>query len=127
MSQFQLDSLGEDFTWGVATAAFQIEGSPDADGKGPSIWDTFSHKKNRLGKTPIQDGTNADVATDSYRRYQDDVELIDKLGFDAYRFSISWPRILPDGVGPAVNEEGLAFYSDLVDELLAHNITPYGR
>jgi beta-glucosidase len=119
-----LRDIGDDFTWGVATAAFQIEGSPDADGKGPSIWDTFSHKKNFLGKTPIQDGTTADVATDSYRRYRDDVALINELGFDAYRFSISWPRIQPSGSGP-VNQKGIDHYRRVIEECLSNGIEPW--
>ena len=124
MSGFELSTLGDDFTWGVATAAFQIEGSPDADGKGPSIWDTFSHKRNRFGKTPIQDGTTADVATDSYRRYRDDVDLIDRLGFDAYRFSLSWPRIFPTGSGK-LNQAGLDHYRRVVEACLARGIEPW--
>lgn len=119
MSGSELAALGDDFTWGVATAAFQIEGSPDADGKGPSIWDTFSHQKNK-----IQDGTTADVATDSYRRYRDDIDLIDRLGFDAYRFSLSWPRIYPTGSGK-VNQAGIDHYRRVVEACLARGIEPW--
>ena len=105
------------FLWGTATAAYQIEGSPDADGRGPSIWDTFSH---RAGT--IADGSTGDVACDHSRRMPDDVALMAALGVNAYRFSISWPRIEPeDG---AVEMRGVAFYDHLVDQLVAHGIAP---
>ncbi|WP_454714962.1 GH1 family beta-glucosidase [Caulobacter segnis] len=109
----------KDFTWGVATAAFQTEGSQAADGRGPSVWDVFE-------KVPghVKDGSDATVATDSYRRFQDDVDLIAGAGLGAYRFSISWSRVLPTGQG-AVNAAGLDHYSKLVDALLAKGITPY--
>lgn len=119
-----LSDLGEDFTWGVATAAYQIEGSPDADGKGPSIWDTFTHKRNRFGRGPIKDGSTGDVATDSYRRYPEDIELIAALGFDAYRFSISWPRIFPDASG-RVNQAGLDHYRRVVECCLDNGVDPW--
>lgn len=108
-----------DFAWGAATAAYQIEGAANEDGRGPSIWDTFSH-------TPglTANGDTGDVACDHYHRYKEDVALMKSLGFNSYRFSISWPRILPEGTGK-VNEAGLDFYSRLVDELLAQNIQPY--
>ena len=99
------------FLWGTATAAYQIEGSPDADGKGPSIWDTFTHTPGK-----ILDGSTGDVACDHYRRMPEDVALMGALGVNAYRFSVSWPRIEPeDG---AVEMRGVAFYDRLVDELL---------
>jgi len=109
----------KDFVWGVATAAFQTEGSQAADGRGPSVWDLFE-------KVPghVKDKSDATVATDSYRRFQDDVDLIAGAGLDAYRFSISWSRVLPTGQG-AVNPAGLDHYSKLVDALLAKGITPY--
>jgi beta-glucosidase len=109
----------KDFVWGVATAAFQTEGSQEADGRGPSVWDLFE-------KVPghVKDKSNATVATDSYRRFQDDVDLIAGAGLDAYRFSISWSRVLPTGQG-AVNVAGLDHYSRLVDALLAKGVTPY--
>ena len=119
-----LAALGPDFTWGVATAAFQIEGSPSADGKGPSIWDTFTHRRDRHGRTPIKDGTTADVATDSYRRYREDVALVKAMGFDAYRFSLSWPRIMPTGSRP-VNQRGLDHYSRVVDACLEAGVEPW--
>lgn len=109
----------KDFVWGVATAAFQTEGSQDVDGRGPSVWDLFE-------KVPghVKDKSDATVATDSYRRFQDDVDLIAGAGLSAYRFSISWSRVLPTGQG-AVNAAGLDHYSKLVDALLAKGITPY--
>jgi beta-glucosidase len=107
------------FVWGAATAAYQIEGATDADGKGPSIWDRFSHTPGR-----VTNGETGDVACDHYHRYKEDVALMAELGLDAYRFSVSWSRILPEGAG-RVNEAGLDFYDRLVDELLAHGITPH--
>jgi beta-glucosidase len=106
------------FRWGVATAAYQIEGSAEADGKGPSIWDGFAHVPGR-----VRGGETGDVACDHYRRYREDVALMAGLGVTDYRFSISWARVLPEGVGP-VNEAGLDFYDALVDELLEQGIRP---
>jgi len=107
------------FKWGAATSAFQIEGACDVDGRGPSIWDVFARDH-----AHIVDGSDASVATDSYRRYKDDIALISGAGLNSYRFSISWPRVLPAGAGQ-VNEKGLDYYSRLTDALLAANITPY--
>jgi beta-glucosidase len=107
------------FVWGVATSAFQIEGSLDADGRGPSIWDIFAKDRSHT-----VDHSDASVATDSYRRYLDDVALIADAGLSAYRFSISWSRVLPAGEG-AINDKGLDYYKRLVDALLARNIAPY--
>jgi beta-glucosidase len=107
-----------DFLWGAATAAYQIEGSPLADGASPSIWHRFSHTPGRTAN-----GDTGDVACDHYRLYRDDIALMKALGLKAYRFSISWSRVLPGGKG-AVNEKGLDFYRRLVDELLAANIQP---
>ncbi|HUI90045.1 MAG TPA: GH1 family beta-glucosidase [Anaerolineales bacterium] len=109
----------KNFVWGAATSAYQIEGAWNADGKGVSIWDTFSHKPGK-----VANNENGDVAVDHYRRYKDDVKLMAELGLRAYRFSIAWTRILPDGTG-RVNGKGLAFYDRLVDELLKHSIEPY--
>jgi beta-glucosidase len=106
------------FVWGTATAAFQIEGAVAEDGRGRSIWDTFSHEPGR-----VVDGTTADVACDHYHRYAEDVAMMADLGIGSYRFSISWPRIVPSGSG-SVNQAGLDFYSRLVDALLAHGIEP---
>jgi beta-glucosidase len=108
----------ENFLWGAATAAHQIEGSPLADGAGASIWTRFAHTP---GMT--LNGDTGDVACDHYRRWKDDVRLMRELGLAAYRFSVSWSRILPDGSG-RVNQAGLDFYSRLVDELLANDIKP---
>ena len=108
----------DSFLWGSATSAYQIEGSPTADGAGPSIWQRFAH-------TPgmITHGDTGDVACDHYRRFESDVALMHKLGLQAYRFSIAWGRVLPDGTG-RVNARGLDFYERLVDCLLAHGIQP---
>lgn len=106
------------FWWGVATASYQIEGATTADGRGPSIWDTFTHGGDR-----IADGSTGDVACDHYHRYPDDVALMAGLGVNAYRFSIAWPRIQPEGTGPA-NPAGIAFYDRLVDALLVRGIDP---
>ena len=107
------------FLWGAATAAYQIEGSPLADGAGPSIWQRFSHDP-RLMAAP---GDTGDVACDHYNRMESDVELMKELGLQAYRFSVNWGRILPDGTG-RVNEAGLGFYERLVDRLLEAGIEP---
>ncbi|MDP4013058.1 MAG: GH1 family beta-glucosidase [Candidatus Nanopelagicales bacterium] len=124
MKGFSRQDFGSHFTWGCATAAYQIEGSPEADGKGPSIWDTFVHKRNLMGRSPIKDRTTADLATDSYRRYPEDVALIKSLGFDAYRFSVSWPRIFPRGSGP-LNQAGIDHYDKVVDTCLEAGIEPW--
>jgi beta-glucosidase len=107
------------FKWGTATAAYQIEGALDEDGRGASMWDAFAHTPGN-----IADGSNADVAVDHYHRYKDDVALMKELGATAYRFSIAWPRIFPEGTGEP-NPKGLDFYSRLVDELLANGIEPF--
>ncbi len=107
------------FIWGAATAAYQIEGAVDEDGRGPSIWDTFSHQP---GTT--RNGDTGDVATDHYHRMPADVAVMADLGLRAYRFSIAWPRVMPSGAG-AVNQAGLDFYSRLVDELLSRDIEPF--
>jgi beta-glucosidase len=106
------------FLWGAATASYQIEGAWNEDGKGESIWDRFSHSPYR-----IANGDTGDVACDHYHRMPQDVALIKSLGIQAYRFSISWPRVLPTGRGQ-VNQKGLDFYDRLVDELLAAGIVP---
>lgn len=106
------------FLWATATAAYQVEGGWDEDGRGPSIWDTFSH-------TPglVANGDTGDVACDHYHRWPEDIALMRELGLNAYRFSVSWTRILPEGTGH-VNQRGLDFYRRLVDALLAAGITP---
>jgi beta-glucosidase len=107
------------FLWGAATAAYQIEGAWDEDGKGPSIWDTFAHTTGR-----IANGDAGDVACDHYHRWPQDVALMRDLGLRAYRFSVSWPRVRPDGTG-SVNELGLDFYDRLVDALLEAGMAPW--
>ncbi len=111
--------FAKDFTWGVAAAAYQIEGAAALDGRGPSIWDVFSHEPGRTFEQHT-----GDVACDHYHRWTEDVALMRQLGVGAYRLSLAWPRILPDGTG-RVNEAGLAFYDQLVDALLAAGITPW--
>ncbi|GAA4451607.1 GH1 family beta-glucosidase [Phytohabitans houttuyneae] len=106
------------FTWGVSTAAYQIEGAATEGGRGRSIWDVFSHEPGR-----VSDGGTGDVACDHFHRYPEDVDLMAGLGVDAYRFSVAWPRIQPDGTGPA-NAAGVDFYDRLVDALLAKEIDP---
>ncbi len=112
-------TLPRDFLWGASTSAYQIEGAVKQGGRKPSIWDTFSHTPGR-----IADGTTGDVACDHYHRYLEDIGLLTGAGFEAYRFSIAWPRILPDGTG-AVNDAGLDFYDRLVDALLAAGVAPW--
>jgi beta-glucosidase len=107
------------FTWGVATSAYQVEGAVAEDGRGPSIWDTFTHTAGR-----IAGGATGDVACDHYHRWREDIAIMRSLGVNAYRFSIAWPRVVPDGTGPA-NAAGLAFYDQLVDALLEAGIAPY--
>ena len=112
-------SFKKDFAWGVATAAQQIEGAYQEGGKGLNIWDVFSHEQGR-----ISDGKTSDIACDHYHRFKEDVALMRSLGVNSYRFSISWSRIFPKGVGE-ISEEGVKFYSDLIDELIANEIEPY--
>ncbi|MCA6101346.1 GH1 family beta-glucosidase [Bradyrhizobium australafricanum] len=107
------------FVWGTATSSYQVEGAVNEDGRGPSIWDTFTHTSGK-----IEDGSTGDRANDHYHRYKEDVRLIKDLGAKAYRFSIAWPRVFPDGAGTP-NPKGLDFYNRLVDELLANGIEPY--
>jgi beta-glucosidase len=114
-----LATFPKDFVWGTATSAYQIEGAVNEDGRGPSIWDRFAHLRGK-----ITDHSTADVANDHYHRYKEDVALIKQLGAKAYRFSIAWPRIFPEGSGTP-NPKGLDFYSRLVDELLANGIAPF--
>ena len=109
----------ENFVWGVATSAYQIEGAWNEDGKSESIWDTYTHRRDR-----IRDCSDADVACDSYHRVEEDLALIEGLGVDAYRFSVAWTRLIPTGVG-AVNPKGLDYYNRLINGLLARGITPY--
>jgi beta-glucosidase len=114
-----LHRFPDGFVWGVATSAYQIEGAAQADGKGPSIWDRFCRQPGA-----IADGSCGDVACDHYHRLHGDLDLVAGLGVDAYRFSVSWPRVQPEGQG-AWNGRGLDFYERLVDGLLARGIKPY--
>jgi beta-glucosidase len=107
------------FVWGAATSAYQIEGATRADGRGESIWDRFAATPSK-----IDDASNGDVACDHYHRWAEDVALMKRLGLHAYRFSVAWPRVYPEGRG-ALNGRGLDFYSRLVDALLAHGIEPF--
>ncbi|MBV2357996.1 beta-glucosidase [Streptomyces sp. J2-1] len=113
-----LAALPHDFLWGTATAAYQIEGAVAEDGRKPSIWDTFSHTPGK-----VAGGDTGDVACDHYHRWRGDIGLMRELGVNAYRMSVAWPRVMPDGDGP-VNPKGLAFYDEVVDALLEAGITP---
>ncbi|MEP6484956.1 MAG: GH1 family beta-glucosidase [Rudaea sp.] len=113
------DSFPKDFLWGSATAAYQVEGAWNVDGRGESIWDRFAHTPGK-----IKDGSNGDIACDSYRRYAEDIAIARKLGMRSYRFSISWSRVQPDGRGPA-NTKGLDYYKLVTDALLEANIRPF--
>lgn len=115
----QIIEFPADFLWGAATAAYQIEGAWNEDGKGESIWDRFCRTPGK-----ILNGDNGNMACDHYHRYRDDVDLLTQLNANAYRFSISWPRILPNGKG-SINQKGIDFYSRLVDELLSKGIQPW--
>src|SRR5262245_15368491 len=107
------------FLWGTATSSYQIEGAVNEDGRGPSIWDSFCRKPGA-----IADRSNGDTATDHYHRYKEDIQLMKALGTKAYRFSIAWPRVFPEGTGTP-NPKGLDFYNRLVDELLANGMQPF--
>ena len=111
--------FGKNFYWGTATASYQIEGARREDDRSDSIWDTFSHKDGAVVR-----GENGDTACDHYHRLEEDLDLVKGLGCNAYRFSVSWPRLLPDGTGK-VNEKGAGFYSRMVDGLLERGITPF--
>ena len=120
MTDFTRDDFGPDFVWGTATAAYQVEGAHDQDGRGPSIWDTFTHRPTWFGP-PRATG---DVACDFYHHYEADLRRLKQLGFTAFRFSIAWSRIMPQGTG-RVNEAGLAFYDRLIDTCLQLGIEPW--
>lgn len=112
-------SFKNDFVWGAATASYQIEGAAYEDGKGLNIWDIFSHEEDKISYNH-----NGDIACDHYHRIEEDVALMKKIGLKAYRFSVSWARILPDGIGE-VNQKGIDFYNKLIDELIKNDIEPY--
>jgi beta-galactosidase len=114
-----MTNFPEGFVWGAATASYQVEGAVAEDGRGPSIWDTFAHTPGR-----IADGETGDVADDHYHRYTEDIRLLADLGLTAYRFSISWSRVLPTGSGKT-NPAGLDFYRRLAETCLEHGVTPY--
>ena len=118
-ANFTKADFGADFKWGVAAAAYQTEGAWNTDGKGESIWDYFSRK---AGK--IERGENADVASDFYHRYEEDIDLIKTMNFKVFRFSLSWPRILPDGTGK-INRSGLDFYHKVIDKCLLVGVEPW--
>lgn len=113
------NQFGEDFLWGVSTAAFQIEGAHDADGKGSSIWDVFTSQKGK-----IKNGHHALTACDFYNCYEDDISLIKELNIPNFRFSISWPRIMPTGIHP-INQAGIDYYNKIIDSLLSSGIEPW--
>ncbi|MGZ8716132.1 MAG: GH1 family beta-glucosidase [Gaiellaceae bacterium] len=119
MSNQPARAFPADFVWGAATAAYQIEGAVAEDGRGESVWDRFSATPGK-----VRNGDSGEVACDFYHRYPEDIALMRELGLDAFRFSVSWVRVVPDGRGP-VNEAGLDFYDRLVDELLANGIKPF--
>src|SRR6187402_1117454 len=111
--------FGDDFTWGVSTAALQIEGAHNADGKGESIWDVFSSKKGK-----IFGGHHHYTACDFYNRYETDIDLIKQLNIQAFRFSISWSRLLPNGTGQ-VNQAGIDYYNRVIDYCLKKGVEPW--
>src|SRR5699024_4362811 len=118
MEHRKLKAFPDNFLWGSASAAYQVEGAHDEDGKGPSVWDNFVRIPGKTFKE-----TTGDVAVDHYHRYKEDVALMAKMGLKSYRFSIAWTRIFPEGRGE-INQQGLQFYMDLVDELIANHIEP---
>lgn len=117
--ELKKNHFGEDFLWGVSSSALQTEGAHNADGKGMSIWDKFASKRNK-----IRNRDTPHVACDFYRQYKNDIGIIKKLSVPNFRFSISWSRILPDGIGK-VNEKGLEYYNDVIDSCLANDIEPW--
>jgi beta-glucosidase len=116
---FKLHQFGEDFLWGTACAAYQIEGAWNEGGKGLSIWDDFTHKKGN-----VHNNENGDSGVDFYHRYKEDIALNKEMGFKVFRFSISWPRIFPNGTGE-LNPEGVAFYHAVIDECLKQDLEPW--
>src|SRR5258708_2328185 len=119
MPEAKMLRFADNFLWGCATASYQVEGAVHEDGRGTTVWDTFSHTH---GKT--YHGDTGDVAADSYHLYKEDVRLLKNLGVTGYRFSIAWSRIFPNGTGQP-NEKGLAYYQNVVDELLKNGIAPF--
>ncbi len=119
LANFRKDDFGDDFEWGVATAAYQIEGAYNVDGKGPSIWDEFTSRKGK-----VKDGHHGQTACNFYHCYKDDIRLIQDLNIPNFRFSISWSRVLPKGIGP-INRQGIDFYNRVIDFSLECGITPW--
>jgi beta-glucosidase len=117
--EFTKADFGNDFLWGVSTAAYQMEGAFQEDGKSNSIWDTFSNKKGH-----IKDGTNGNIACDFYHTYASDLEIVKSLNLKAFRFSTAWSRVLPNGIGQ-VNQKGIDFYHRVIDQCLDNNIQPW--
>jgi beta-glucosidase len=113
------DEFPSDFVFGASTSAYQVEGAANKDGRKPSIWDTFSHS----GNGNMYKG-NGDIACDQYHKYKEDVQLMANMGLEAYRFSISWSRLIPDGKGP-INPKGLEYYNNLINELISHGSCEY--
>lgn len=121
-TSFNRSSFPAGFMFGASSAAYQYEGAATEGGKGPSIWDTFTHKY----PNKIADGSNGDVAEDFYHRYKDDMKNLKKIGMDAFRFSISWPRILPNGsLRGGINKEGVDFYNNLINEVISNGLQPF--
>lgn len=116
---YHYGTFPDDFQWGVSSSAYQIEGGWNADGKGPSVWDTFTHKPGA-----IKNDDNGDVACDSYNRIEEDLYMLRALKVQTYRFSLSWPRIFPSGHRSSLNEKGVDYYNRLIDGLIRYNITP---
>lgn len=116
---YSKEDFGEQFRWGVSLAAYQVEGAHEADGRGPSIWDQFSNRKNR-----IEDGSNGNVACEFYYRYEQDIALTKSLNLSHFRFSISWTRIIPDGIGE-INQPGIDYYNRLIDCCLEYGLEPW--
>ncbi|CAH1996364.1 unnamed protein product [Acanthoscelides obtectus] len=112
--------IPKDFKFGTSTAAFQVEGAWNVSGKGESIWDRFTHSHPEL----VRDHSNGDVACDTYHEWREDIEILKDLGVDFHRFSLSWPRILPDGFARRINPDGVRFYNDFINKLLKNNIEP---
>ncbi|KAF3452587.1 hypothetical protein FNV43_RR03020 [Rhamnella rubrinervis] len=122
VSWLNRSSFPEGFVFGTASSAYQYEGAAREGGRGPSIWDYYTHKY----PEKIKDGSNGDVAIDEYHRYKEDVGIMKEMNLDAYRFSISWPRLLPNGkLSGGVNKEGIKYYNNLINELLAKGLEPY--